>query len=145
VVRPIETEGRYEIIAGERRWRASQQAGLDEIPVVIRDVPDQTAMVWHISNNYRNFIQAGLLRCAPAAFTCYDFISSFSFYGANHYGLYNTLGCYGISQLLQQLWIEVSSWLVATTLNNVHRQMINAVSSVAAAVYILLRYLCSTE
>ncbi len=51
VVRPIEQEGRYEIIAGERRWRASQQAGLDEIPVVIRDVPDQTAMAMALIEN----------------------------------------------------------------------------------------------
>lgn len=51
VVRPIEAEGRYEIIAGERRWRASQQAGLDEIPVVIRDVSDQTAMAMALIEN----------------------------------------------------------------------------------------------
>ncbi len=51
VVRPIETAGRYEIIAGERRWRAAQQAGLDEIPVVIRDVPDQTAMAMGLIEN----------------------------------------------------------------------------------------------
>ncbi|MES9870628.1 MAG: ParB/RepB/Spo0J family partition protein [Sedimenticola sp.] len=50
VVRPVEG-GRYEIIAGERRWRASQQAGLDEIPVVIRDVPDQTAMAMGLIEN----------------------------------------------------------------------------------------------
>jgi ParB family chromosome partitioning protein len=50
VVRPLEG-GRYEIIAGERRWRASQQAGLDEIPVVIRDVPDQTAMAMALIEN----------------------------------------------------------------------------------------------
>ncbi|MCP3664541.1 MAG: ParB/RepB/Spo0J family partition protein [Gammaproteobacteria bacterium] len=50
VVRPIEG-GRYEIIAGERRWRASQQAGLSDIPVVIRDVPDQTAMAMGLIEN----------------------------------------------------------------------------------------------
>jgi ParB family chromosome partitioning protein len=50
VVRPI-GEGRYEIIAGERRWRASQQAGLNEIPVVIRDVTDQTAMAMGLIEN----------------------------------------------------------------------------------------------
>ncbi len=50
VVRPVE-EGRYEIIAGERRWRAAQQAGLNEIPVVIRDVPDQTAMAMGLIEN----------------------------------------------------------------------------------------------
>ncbi len=51
VVRPIEKPGRYEIIAGERRWRAAQLAGLDEIPVVIRKVPDQTAMAMALIEN----------------------------------------------------------------------------------------------
>ena len=50
VVRPI-GNGHYEIIAGERRWRATQQAGLGEIPVVIRDVPDQTAMAMALIEN----------------------------------------------------------------------------------------------
>ncbi len=50
VVRPV-GNGRYEIIAGERRWRAAQQAGLDDIPVVIRDVPDQTAMAMGLIEN----------------------------------------------------------------------------------------------
>jgi ParB family chromosome partitioning protein len=50
VVRPI-AGGRYEIIAGERRWRATQQAGLGEIPVVIKDVPDQTAMAMGLIEN----------------------------------------------------------------------------------------------
>jgi ParB family chromosome partitioning protein len=51
VVRPIEKPGRYEIIAGERRWRAAQLAGLDEIPAVVRDVPDQTAMAMALIEN----------------------------------------------------------------------------------------------
>ncbi|MCW8883334.1 MAG: ParB/RepB/Spo0J family partition protein [Sedimenticola sp.] len=50
VVRPV-GENKYEIIAGERRWRASQQAGLSEIPVVIRDVNDQTAMAMGLIEN----------------------------------------------------------------------------------------------
>jgi ParB family chromosome partitioning protein len=50
VVRPVE-EGRYEIVAGERRWRASQQAGLQEIPVVIREVDEQTAMAVALIEN----------------------------------------------------------------------------------------------
>ena len=50
VVRPVDG-GRYEIIAGERRWRASQQAGLDEIPVVIHDVSEQTAMAMGLIEN----------------------------------------------------------------------------------------------
>jgi ParB family chromosome partitioning protein len=49
VVRPIEartpTGGqRYEIIAGERRWRAAQLAELADIPAIVRDVPDETAI-----------------------------------------------------------------------------------------------------
>ncbi|MGC1459093.1 MAG: ParB/RepB/Spo0J family partition protein [Steroidobacteraceae bacterium] len=49
VVRPIEATTpsggqRYEIIAGERRWRAAQLAGLADIPAIVRDVPDETAI-----------------------------------------------------------------------------------------------------
>lgn len=50
VVRTIGT-GRYEIIAGERRWRAAQLAGLVEIPVIIRDVDDRTALELAIVEN----------------------------------------------------------------------------------------------
>jgi ParB family chromosome partitioning protein len=50
VVRPI-SSNRYEIIAGERRWRASQMAGLHEIPAVVRDVPDQAAMAMALIEN----------------------------------------------------------------------------------------------
>ncbi len=50
VVRPIEN-GHYEIIAGERRWRAAQLAGLQEIPAVVRDVPDQAAIAMALIEN----------------------------------------------------------------------------------------------
>lgn len=50
VVREIAT-GRYEIIAGERRWRASQLAGLTEVPVVLRQVDDETAMAIALVEN----------------------------------------------------------------------------------------------
>ena len=43
--------GRYEIIAGERRWRAAQRAGLSEIPVLVRDVDDRTALELAIIEN----------------------------------------------------------------------------------------------
>jgi len=43
--------GHYEIIAGERRWRACQMAGLSEIPVVIRQVDDETAMAIALIEN----------------------------------------------------------------------------------------------
>ena len=43
LVRPLE-DGRYQLIAGERRWRASRMAGLTEVPVIVRDLDDQAAM-----------------------------------------------------------------------------------------------------
>jgi len=49
-VRPI-GDKRYEIIAGERRWRAAQLAGLDVIPAVIRDVSDQAAIAMALIEN----------------------------------------------------------------------------------------------
>ena len=49
-VRPV-GKGRYEIIAGERRWRASQIAGLAEVPVLIRDIPDEAALAMSLIEN----------------------------------------------------------------------------------------------
>src|ERR1700726_3560225 len=50
--RPSATESqRYEIIAGERRWRAAQMAGLAEIPAVIRDVADEDAVAMALIEN----------------------------------------------------------------------------------------------
>ncbi|MEQ1951589.1 ParB/RepB/Spo0J family partition protein [Mesorhizobium sp. CN2-181] len=52
VVRPAaDNASRYEIIAGERRWRAAQRAGLAEIPVIVRDVNDRTALELAIIEN----------------------------------------------------------------------------------------------
>lgn len=55
VVQPVvvrtATGGRYEIIAGERRWRAAQLAGLAEIPVIIREVDDRVALELAIIEN----------------------------------------------------------------------------------------------
>ena len=46
-----EREGRYELIAGERRWRASQMAGLTEVPVVVKDVSDAVAFALALIEN----------------------------------------------------------------------------------------------
>jgi ParB family chromosome partitioning protein len=54
VARPISKKDgvqRYEIVAGERRWRAAQMAGLAEIPAVIRDVPDESAIAMALIEN----------------------------------------------------------------------------------------------
>jgi ParB family chromosome partitioning protein len=50
LVRPIDG-GRYEIVAGERRWRAAQRAGLKVIPALVRVVPDQTALALSLIEN----------------------------------------------------------------------------------------------
>ncbi|HET7772520.1 MAG TPA: ParB/RepB/Spo0J family partition protein [Burkholderiaceae bacterium] len=50
LVRSVGAE-RFEIIAGERRWRASQLAGLTEVPVLIRDVPDENAAAMALIEN----------------------------------------------------------------------------------------------
>ncbi|MBB3048686.1 ParB family chromosome partitioning protein [Litorivivens lipolytica] len=50
VVRPI-SDKRFEIIAGERRWRATQLAGLDTIPALIREVPDEAAVAMALIEN----------------------------------------------------------------------------------------------
>ena len=54
VARPIGKSGgsqRYEIVAGERRWRAAQMAGLDTIPAVVRDIPDEAAIAMALIEN----------------------------------------------------------------------------------------------
>lgn len=50
VARPI-GENKYEIIAGERRWRATQLAGIDSIPVIVRSIPDETAIAMALIEN----------------------------------------------------------------------------------------------
>ena len=55
VARPLRIDGkgaqRYEIIAGERRWRAAQLAGLAEIPAVVRDIEDESAIAMALIEN----------------------------------------------------------------------------------------------
>jgi ParB family chromosome partitioning protein len=50
LVRPVE-DGRYEIIAGERRWRAAQAAGLAKVPVLVRNVRDDHALAMALIEN----------------------------------------------------------------------------------------------
>ncbi|QJD28925.1 ParB/RepB/Spo0J family partition protein [Methylococcus geothermalis] len=55
IVQPIVVrsadQGRYQIVAGERRWRAAQLAGIREVPVVVREVPDQAALAIALIEN----------------------------------------------------------------------------------------------
>ena len=64
VVQPILVRrhgGRYQIVAGERRWRASQRAGLARIPAVVRDIPDdkllELALIENIQRHELNAIE----------------------------------------------------------------------------------------
>jgi ParB family chromosome partitioning protein len=50
LVRPIERDA-YELIAGERRWRAAQMAGLTEVPALVREVPDESALALSLIEN----------------------------------------------------------------------------------------------
>ena len=63
VARPL-ADGRYEILSGERRWRAAQMAGLDRIPVVIKDVSDEAAIAIGLIENIQredlNPVEEGL-------------------------------------------------------------------------------------
>jgi ParB family transcriptional regulator, chromosome partitioning protein len=57
IVRPL-ADGRYELIAGERRWRAARQAGLETVPVVVRDEDEalrlQTALIENVAREDLN-------------------------------------------------------------------------------------------
>lgn len=62
LVRPI-TGGRYEIVAGERRWRAARIAGLASVPALVREIPDQQALAAALIEN----IQREDLNCLEEA------------------------------------------------------------------------------
>jgi ParB family chromosome partitioning protein len=54
IARPVARDGnvqRYEIVAGERRWRAAQMVGLEKIPAIVRDVPDEAAIAMALIEN----------------------------------------------------------------------------------------------
>jgi ParB family transcriptional regulator, chromosome partitioning protein len=54
IIQPIvvrKADGGYEIVAGERRWRASQRAGLHKVPVVVRDIPDDRLLASALIEN----------------------------------------------------------------------------------------------
>ena len=51
IVLPLDSEGFYELVAGERRWRASQKAGLDEIPAIIKALSEQESFILSLIEN----------------------------------------------------------------------------------------------
>src|SRR5699024_12233589 len=51
VVRPLARPGRYELIAGERRWRACQMAGMETIPALVREIADEATLALALIEN----------------------------------------------------------------------------------------------
>lgn len=74
LVRTLE-EGSYELIAGERRWRAAQRAGLDSVPVIIREVDDKESLELAIIEN----VQRSDLNALEEALGYQHLIDAFSY------------------------------------------------------------------
>lgn len=83
IVRPV--GNKYEIIAGERRWRAAQIAGLSEVPVIIRHIPDEAAIAIALIEN----IQREDLNPIEEAFALQRLIDEF---GMTHQLVAETVG-----------------------------------------------------
>lgn len=77
MIQPIVIRGvgkdKYEIIAGERRWRAAQRAGLHQVPVIIKDVPDEAAIAMALIEN----IQREDLNAMEEAFALHRLMEEF--------------------------------------------------------------------
>jgi ParB family chromosome partitioning protein len=122
VVRPLEPpvngeSQRYEIIAGERRWRAAQMAGLSEIPAVIRHIPDEAAIAVALIEN----IQRENLNPLEEARALERLVSEF---GLTHQEAAQAVGRSraGVSNLLRllELTAEVGELLEKRTLEMGH-------------------------
>ena len=61
LVRPIEGGARYEIVAGERRWRAAQRARLHEIPALVRELTDRETPFFHRSAQTHQHCSTGVV------------------------------------------------------------------------------------
>jgi ParB family chromosome partitioning protein len=130
VVRPVDlpTNGqsqRYEIIAGERRWRAAQMAGLSEIPAVIRHIPDEAAIAVALIEN----IQRENLNPLEEARALSRLVSEF---GLTHQQVAEAVGRSraGVSNLLRLLELtpEVCELLERRTLEMGHARALLALT-----------------
>src|SRR5215469_5407274 len=130
VVRPLEppvngASQRYEIIAGERRWRAAQMAGLTEIPAVIRHIPDEAAIAVALIEN----IQRENLNPLEEARALERLVSEF---GLTHQEVAQAVGRSraGVSNLLRllELTAEVCELLEKRTLEMGHARALLALT-----------------
>lgn len=101
VVRPLADTGRYELVAGERRWRAAQLAGLHEIPAVVKVIPDRSAMSIALIEN----IQREQLNPLEEALALQRLIGEFAM---SHQDVAEAIGRSraGVSNLLRLLELE---------------------------------------
>jgi ParB family chromosome partitioning protein len=107
IVREV-SNGRYEIIAGERRWRACQLAGLREVPVILRQVDDETAMAIALVEN----LQREDLNAMDQARAMYRLTSEF---GLTHQQ---------VADLLSKSRAAVSNYLRLLSLNAEVRRLL---------------------
>jgi len=130
VVRPLEPPGaghsqRYEIIAGERRWRAAQLAGLSDIPAVVRRIPDEAAIAVALIEN----IQRENLNPLEEARALSRLISEF---GLTHQQAADAVGRsrVGVSNLLRLLELapEVCELLAKRALEMGHARALLALT-----------------
>ena len=130
VVRPVEApvngeSQRYEIIAGERRWRAAQMAGLTEIPAVIRHIPDEAAIAVALIEN----IQRENLNPLEEARALSRLVSEF---GLTHQQVADAVGRSraGVSNLLRLLELtpEVCDLVEKRTLEMGHARALLALT-----------------
>src|SRR6516162_8777323 len=130
VVRPVEAPAngesqRYEIIAGERRWRAAQMAGLSNIPAVIRAIPDEAAIAVALIEN----IQRENLNPLEEARALSRLVSEF---GLTHQQAAEAVGRSraGVSNLLRLLELtpEVCDLVEKRTLEMGHARALLALS-----------------
>ena len=75
IVRPSPDGNGYELVAGERRWRAAQQAGVHQVPVIIRDLGDQEVLELAIIEN----VQRSDLNAIEEAFGYHDLVEQFGY------------------------------------------------------------------
>ena len=108
-VRPLEN-GRYQIVAGERRWRASRRAGISEVPVIVMDIDEQTTMELALIEN----LQREDLNIIEEALGYQELISKYNMtqadvsksVGKSRSAVANTLRLLNLPEKIKQMVVE---------------------------------------
>lgn len=105
LVRPAEEEGKWQIIAGERRWRASQIAEIDKIPVIVQKLDDNDTMIAAMMENIHreelNPIERALGLDAIKSALCVNQAELAAFLGMQRSTVTNLLRLLGLPQLIK--------------------------------------------